>query len=102
MANENQTNATGTNETGRAAGRGIVKSQEGIVTSTKMNKTVVVSIVSFKKHPQYGKYVRNTKKYMAHDERSECKIGDRVRIIETRPLSKLKRHRVQKVLERAE
>lgn len=82
-------------------GRGLSKIQEGIVTSNKMQKTVVVSIVSYKKHPQYGKYVRRTKKYMAHDERSECQIGDRVQIVETRPLSKLKRWRVQKIVERA-
>ena len=83
------------------SGRGLSKVQEGYVTSNKMQKTVVVSIVSYKKHPQYGKYVRRTKKYMAHDERSECQIGDRVQIVETRPLSKLKRYRVQKIIERA-
>ena len=97
MANENQTDSSGT----PANKRGILKSQEGFVTSNKMNKTVVVSIVSYQKHPQYGKYVRRTKKYMAHDERSECQVGDRVAIVETRPLSKLKRYRVQKILERA-
>ncbi len=81
--------------------RGLTKTQEGIVTSNKMNKSVVVSIVSYKKHPSYGKYVRRTKKFAAHDERNECQVGDRVQIIECRPLSKTKRWRVQKVLEKA-
>lgn len=81
--------------------RGLAKTQEGEVTSNKMNKSVVVTIVTYKKHPSYGKYLRSTKKYMAHDEKNECQIGDRVRIVETRPLSKTKRWRVQEVLERA-
>lgn len=81
--------------------RGLETTQEGMVTSNKMDKTVVVSIVSFKKHPSYKKYVRRTKKYAAHDERNECQVGDRVRIVETRPMSKTKRWRVQKVLEQA-
>ncbi|MFN8390898.1 MAG: 30S ribosomal protein S17 [Bdellovibrionota bacterium] len=78
-----------------------MKTEEGYVTSNKMDKSVVVSIVSYKKHATFGKYVRRTKKYMAHDEKNECQIGDRVRIVETRPLSKSKRYRVQSVLERA-
>ena len=82
-------------------GRGLSKTQEGFVTSNKMNKSVVVSIVSHKKHPTFGKYVRRTKKYMAHDERNECQVGDRVLIVETRPLSKNKRWRVQKIVEKA-
>ena len=81
--------------------RGLTKLQEGIVTSNKMQKSVVVSIVSYKKHASYGKYVRRTKKYTAHDERNECQVGDRVQIVECRPLSKTKRWRVQKILERA-
>jgi small subunit ribosomal protein S17 len=81
--------------------RGLETTQEGYVTSNKMDKTVVVSIVSFKKHPSYKKYVRRTKKYAAHDERNECQVGDLVRIVETRPMSKTKRWRVQKVLEQA-
>ncbi len=83
------------------AKRGLSKTQEGIVTSNKMTKTVVVSIVSYKKHASYGKYVRRTKKYMAHDEKGDCQIGDKVLIIESRPMSKNKRWRVQKVIERA-
>ncbi len=81
--------------------RGLSKSLEGYVTSNKMAKTVVVTIVSYKKHPAYGKYIRRTKKYMAHDERNECNIGDKVKIVESRPLSKLKRWRVQSVVTKA-
>ena len=82
-------------------GRGLQKIQEGLVTSNKMDKTVVVSVLYKKKHPQYGKFVSRTKKYYAHDEKNECQIGDRVRISESRPLSKLKRWRVQDIVERA-
>ena len=82
--------------------RSLQKVEEGIVTSTKMTKTVVVSIVTYKRHAAYGKYVRWTKKYMAHDERSECQVGDRVQIVETRPLSKNKRWRVRSIVERAQ
>ena len=81
--------------------RGLSKVREGLVSSNKMDKTVVVTIVTYKKHPTFGKYVRRTKKYMAHDEKNECQIGDRVKLTETRPLSKNKRWRVQKIIERA-
>ncbi len=81
--------------------RGLSKTLDGYVTSNKMAKTVVVTIVSYKKHPAYGKYIRRTKKYMAHDERNECNIGDKVKIVESRPLSKLKRWRVQSVITKA-
>jgi small subunit ribosomal protein S17 len=81
--------------------RGLSKTREGVVLSNAMDKSVVVGIASFKRHAQYGKFLRHTKKYMAHDERNECQVGDRVQIVETRPLSKRKRWRVQKVVERA-
>ncbi len=81
--------------------RGLRKSRQGYVVSSVMDKSVVVAVVTFKKHPQYGKYVRRTKKYMAHDENNECNQGDRVNIVETRPLSKKKRWRVQTIVERA-
>lgn len=81
--------------------RGLAKTREGYVTSNKMNKTVVVSVVTKVKHPAYGKFVSRTKKYVAHDEQNECGIGDRVKIIESRPLSKTKRWRVQAIVERA-
>ena len=84
-----------------AAERGLQKVQVGYVTSNKMDKTVVVSVLYKMKHPQYGKFVSRTKKYYAHDEKNECQIGDRVRIAESRPLSKLKRWRVQEIVERA-
>ena len=81
--------------------RGLAKSLEGLVAGSKMVKTVRVEVSTQKKHAQYGKYVRRTKTYYAHDERSECREGDRVVIVATRPLSKLKRWRVQKIVERA-
>ncbi|MDO4721175.1 MAG: 30S ribosomal protein S17 [Peptostreptococcaceae bacterium] len=73
----------------------------GYVTSDKMDKTIVVSIVELVRHPLYGKAVKRTVKYKAHDEENTCKIGDRVKIMETRPLSKDKRWRLVEVLERA-
>ena len=73
----------------------------GYVTSDKMDKTVVVSIVEFVRHPLYGKAVKKTIKFKAHDEENTCKTGDRVKIMETRPLSKDKRWRVVEVIERA-
>jgi small subunit ribosomal protein S17 len=81
--------------------RGLPKQLQGIVASDKMDKTVVVQVVTQMKHPQYGKYVQRTKKYYAHDETNNAKEGDTVRITETRPLSKTKRYRVSEVVERA-
>ncbi len=85
----------------RTEGRGLMKTQEGYVASNKMAKTVVVTVSTQKRHAQYGKFVRSTKRYMAHDEKNECQIGDRVLIAETRPLSRNKRWRVQQIIERA-
>lgn len=73
----------------------------GTVTSDKMDKTVVVTVDSTKRHPIYGKVIRMVNKYMAHDEANECREGDRVEIIESRPLSRRKRWAVVKILERA-
>ncbi len=81
--------------------RGLSKTIEGIVASNKMSKTVVVTVEVAKKHAQYGKYVKRTKRYMAHDEKNECQVGDRVLIVESRPLSKVKRWRVRTIVERA-
>ncbi|HAG51473.1 MAG: 30S ribosomal protein S17 [Deltaproteobacteria bacterium GWC2_42_51] len=81
--------------------RGLKKARIGTVISDKMDKTVVVSVERIVKHPIYGKYVKKQAKYMAHDEKDECKAGDRVKIIEIRPLSKLKRWRISQVLEKA-
>ena len=77
------------------------KAREGVVVSDKMNKTVVVSLVERVRHPKYDKFVIRTKKFYAHDEANDAKVGDKVRIVETRPLSKTKRWRVVEVLERA-
>ncbi len=73
----------------------------GVVVSDKMDKTVVVKVEQQKRHPLYGKAIVVTKKYKAHDENNECRVGDRVLIEETRPLSKEKRWRVVRILERA-
>ena len=77
------------------------KIREGIVVSTKMDKTLVVAVIERVSHPKYGKTVQRTKKLYAHDEKNDAKIGDRVRVEETRPLSKLKRWRLVEILERA-
>ena len=88
-----------TQETGEQ--RGYRKTREGLVVSDKMDKTVVVAIEDRVKHPKYGKVLRRTKKYKAHDEKNECGVGDRVLLMETRPLSATKRWRVAEILERA-
>ena len=77
------------------------KSRVGVVVSNKMNKTVVVSVRDTTRHPLYGKILRRNRKYAAHDETNACGVGDRVRIAETRPLSKTKRWRVAEILEKA-
>ena len=77
------------------------KTREGLVVSSKMNKTIVIAIVERVRHPKYDKFVTRTKKLYAHDEANDAKIGDKVRVVETRPLSKLKRWRVVEILERA-
>ena len=81
--------------------RGRRKSRVGTIVSDKMNKTVVVVVERRYAHPLYGKQVTTTKKYHAHDENNEYHVGDTVRILETRPLSKLKRWRVVEILEKA-
>jgi small subunit ribosomal protein S17 len=81
--------------------RNLRKERIGVVSSNKMEKSIVVSEVKRVKHPMYGKFVLNTKKYVAHDENNDCKEGDTVRIKETRPLSKTKCWRLVEILERA-
>ncbi|MCH7680537.1 30S ribosomal protein S17 [candidate division KSB1 bacterium] len=81
--------------------RGRRKSKIGSVVSNKMDKSVVVSVERLIKHPLYGKYFRKTSKFMAHDEENQCQVGDTVKIVETRPLSKLKRWRLVEVIEKA-
>ena len=73
----------------------------GIVVSNKMDKTIVVKVEESRRHPLYGKVQKVSKKYMAHDENNECSIGDKVRIMETRPLSKDKRWRLVNIVEKA-
>ena len=81
--------------------RGNRKTRVGIVTSDKMDKTIVVTIRSRYKHPLYGKIVSHTKKFKAHDEENACGIGDTVRIMETRPLSRDKRWRLVEIIQKA-
>jgi len=81
--------------------RGERKVREGLVVSDKMDKTIVVAVEDRFKHPLYGKVVRRTSKLKAHDEKNDCGIGDRVLLMETRPLSATKRWRVVEILERA-
>lgn len=81
--------------------RNYRKTREGLVVSDKMDKTVVVAVEDRVKHPLYGKVIRRTKKYKAHDEQNACGVGDRVLLMETRPLSASKRWRVVNILEKA-
>jgi small subunit ribosomal protein S17 len=83
------------------AGRGYRKVREGLVVSDKMEKTIVVEVEDRKKHPKYRKVVRRTTKLKAHDEQNTAGIGDRVLLMETRPLSSTKRWRLVEVLEKA-
>ena len=84
-----------------STGRGFRKTREGYVTSDKMNKTVTVEVEDRVQHPLYGKTIRRTKKVKAHDEQNSAGVGDRVLLMETRPLSATKRWRVEQILEKA-
>ncbi|MBO4529314.1 MAG: 30S ribosomal protein S17 [Paludibacteraceae bacterium] len=81
--------------------RNLRKERQGVVSSNKMDKTITVTIKYKEMHPIYQKFVNKTKKYHAHDEKNECNVGDTVRIMETRPLSKTKRWRLVEIIERA-
>jgi len=81
--------------------RNLRKERIGVVTSDKMDKSIVVAVERKVKHPKYGKFVKKTSKFFAHDEKNECNIGDTVRIMETRPLSKLKNWRLVEIVEKA-
>ena len=94
MATETETNEAD-------AARSVRKVREGVVVSNKMDKTAVVAVVSRVRHPKYNKMVLQTKKLYAHDETNDANIGDKVRVMETRPLSKNKRWRITDVLELA-
>jgi small subunit ribosomal protein S17 len=90
-----------TKDAARSTERGARKTREGVVVSDKMDKTVVVSVEDRVKHALYGKVMRKTSRLKAHDEQNDCGIGDRVLVMETRPLSATKRWRVVEILERA-
>lgn len=81
--------------------RNLRKERIGVVTSNKMEKSIVVSETKKSRHPMYGKFVLKTKKYVVHDEKDDCNVGDTVRIMETRPLSKTKNWRLVEIIERA-
>ncbi|MBU1367887.1 MAG: 30S ribosomal protein S17 [Bacteroidetes bacterium] len=81
--------------------RNLRKERTGVVVSNKMDKSITIEIVRRVKHPIYGKFVKKTNKFMAHDENNDCNIGDTVRIMETRPLSKNKCWRLVEIMERA-
>ena len=81
--------------------RNLRKERVGLVISNKMEKSIVVSEVKRVKHPMYGKFVLKTKKYVVHDEKNDCNIGDTVRIMETRPISRSKCWRIVEIIERA-
>ena len=81
--------------------RNLRKTRTGNVVSNKMDKTIVVAVIDNVKHPLYGKIVKRTYKLKAHDENNECNIGDRVKVMETRPLSKDKRWRLVEIIEKA-
>ncbi len=97
MSTESTENATAAS----TIGRNLRKERIGIVTSDKMNKSITVTVERRVMHPKYGKFVKLSSKFMAHDEKGEAHVGDTVRISETRPVSKLKRWRLVEVVERA-
>ncbi len=96
-----ETNTSGNTGAESAVERNRRKTREGLVVSDKMDKTVVVAVEDRVKHALYGKVMRRTSKLKAHDEQNDCGVGDRVLIMETRPLSATKRWRVVEILERA-
>jgi len=81
--------------------RNLRKERIGVVVSNKMDKTIIVAVERKEKHPLYGKFVKKTTKFVAHDEKNECGAGDTVRIMETRPLSKTKNWRLVEIVEKA-
>ena len=81
--------------------RNLRKERIGVVVSNKMQKSIVVEVERREKHPIYGKFIKKTSRFMAHDEKNDCNIGDTVRIMETRPLSKRKCWRLVEIIERA-
>ena len=98
MAEETNIKAEGTNES--SVNRNLRKVRVGIVSSNKMDKTITVKVERKVKHPLYGKFIKKTSGFHAHDEKNECNIGDIVKIMESRPLSKTKRWRLVEVVEK--
>ncbi|MEK7292636.1 MAG: 30S ribosomal protein S17 [Actinomycetota bacterium] len=98
---ESISNAESTDNASTEATRNNRKLRDGVVVSSKMDKTIVISIVERVRHPKYAKFIARTKKLYAHDETNDAQVGDRVRVMETRPLSKQKRWRLVEILERA-
>ncbi|MEK7410687.1 MAG: 30S ribosomal protein S17 [Actinomycetota bacterium] len=98
---ESISNAESTDNASAEATRNNRKLRDGVVVSSKMDKTIVISIVERVRHPKYAKFIARTKKLYAHDETNDAQVGDRVRVMETRPLSKQKRWRLVEILERA-
>jgi small subunit ribosomal protein S17 len=98
VTEKKDTTLTETTASARTTSR---KTREGLVVGDKMDKTAVVAVEDWVKHPLYGKVMRRTNRLKAHDEQNECGVGDRVRVMETRPLSATKRWRVVEVLEKA-
>ena len=96
-----ETNVSATESSAPTVVRGSRKTREGTVISDKMDKTVVVAVEDRVKHPLYGKVIRRTSKLKAHDDANDCSIGDRVLLMETRPLSATKRWRVVEIIEKA-
>jgi small subunit ribosomal protein S17 len=82
--------------------RNLRKTKVGVVHSNKMDKTITIQVVRSMLHPKYGKFMKKSKKYFAHDEKNECNVGDLVKIMETRPLSKLKCWRLVEILKKGE
>ena len=80
--------------------RNLRKERIGVVVSNKMDKSIVVAVERKEKHPMYGKFVKKTTKFVAHDEKNECSVGDTVRVMETRPLSKTKNWRLVEIVEK--
>jgi len=99
MANETATKTAAGQEDAHV--RGVRQELTGVVSSAKMQKTIVVKVIRAVQHPLYHRVVRHTKKYYAHDETGEARVGDTVRIVSTRPLSKLKRWRLDEVVARS-
>ena len=97
---ENTTNTPATDTTESAESRNLRKTRIGVVTSNKMAKTITVAVERKVQHPIYGKFVKKTSKFHAHDDKNEASIGDTVRIMETRPLSKTKRWRLVEIVEK--